>query len=109
MDKKDKLIEQANVYKAGDSGVDHDEASFWVWEFENRDLGFILEQADKKITCIEPRDIWHMDTATAKTCRIIDITEDYCPECKFRDKCSKTDIIEEIKAESIRTEKLKED
>lgn len=100
MDDREKLIEQANIYKAGDSGVDHDEASFWLWRGQNREIDFILELSDKKLTCVDTDEIWYMSPTLAKECRVIDITEGYCPECKFSDRCTKRDEVDEINSES---------
>jgi len=95
---KEKLIEQANIYKAGDSGVDHDEADFWLWCNYNRREGieFILKLSEDKLTCMSPEDLWHMTPAYAKECTVVDITEGYCPECPFSDRCVKTHVVEEV-------------
>jgi len=96
---KEKLIKQANIYKAGNSGISHDEANFWLWEQNNRHVDFILELADKKIICISPKDIWCMDMSTAKESNVIDITDDYCTECKFRSKCTKIAVVEGVNSD----------
>lgn len=101
---KEKLIEQANTYKAGDSCVEHDEADFWLWRNKIRKEGFdfVLKLSEGELTCMDSEELWHMAPAYAKECTVIDITEGYCPECPFSDKCVKTSDAEEIiaKAES---------
>lgn len=95
---KDKLVEQANIYIAGDSGVEHDEVDFWLWRNENRRNGvdFVLELIGGTFTCADSEDLWHMNPARAKECKVIDITLGYCPDCPFVGKCEKTMDVEKI-------------
>jgi len=94
----DKLIEQANIYKAGDSVIKHDEVDFWIWRNKNRknNVEFILEISNKMLTCMDSEELWSMSPALAEECKVIGITRGYCPECPFLDKCSKHSDVEEI-------------
>jgi len=98
MEDKNINIELANLYKAGNSGVDIDEADFWIWKrkMEVSNIEFILESGDKLI-CSNAGDLWNMDPTMANDCKVIDTTEGYCPECKFLNKCSKKAEIDQLR------------
>jgi len=95
---KEKLVEQANIYKAGDSDVEHNEADFWLWRNENRsnNIEFVLKLSDDQLTCMDSEELWSMSPALAESCKVIGISEGYCPECPFLDKCSKHSEVGEI-------------
>lgn len=97
MEKINKDVELANLYKAGNSGIDIDESDFWIWKhrMDMTSTEFVLESKDK-IVCADAADLWNMDPVTARDCRVIDTTGGYCPECAFLNKCSKKAEIDRL-------------
>lgn len=100
MNEENTNIKLANLYKAGNSGTDIDESDFWLWKhkMDSSSTEFILE-SQNKLTCSDAGELWNMDPAIAKDCRVIDITEGYCPECAFLNKCSKKAEIDRLARE----------
>ena len=93
---KEELLEKANFYKGGNSGIEHDEVDFWLWEQKHRGLDFIVELPDKKVSCMEPNELWCMDVAVAKESKFIDVADEHCNKCPYADRCSKVDMVKQV-------------